>query len=125
MARKSSQTLTEVEHRLMEVLWERGSSTVAEVAEALPKESALAYTSVLTMLRILEQKGYVRHTKEGRAFIYHPVVDRRSARCTATRQLLHRFFDNSPELLVLNILENEEIDPQELRRLKKMIDESE
>lgn len=125
MGRKTSKTLTEVEHRLMDVLWERGPSTVGEVAEALPKKYALAYTSVLTMLRILEQKGYLRHTKEGRAFTYHPIVDRRSARRTAVKQLVNRFFNNSPELLVLNILETEELDVQELKKLKKVIEESE
>ncbi len=120
-----SKTLTEVEHRLMEVLWEQGPSTVAEVTETLPKKYALAYTSVLTMLRILEQKGYLRHIKDGRAFVYHPLVDRRSARQTAIKQLMNRFFNNSPELLVLNILETEEIDSQELKRLKRMIEEGE
>lgn len=109
----------------MDVLWERGAATVGEVIEALPRRSAPAYSTVLTTLRILEQKGYVRHTKEGRAFIYHPVIDRRAARRRALKYVVSRFFNNSPELLVLNILEHEKIDAAELRRLKKMIEESE
>jgi predicted transcriptional regulator len=125
VARKRSPTLTEAELKLMDVLWERGAATVGEVIEALPRRSAPAYSTVLTTLRILEQKGYVRHTKEGRAFIYHPVIDRRAARRRALKYVVSRFFNNSPELLVLNILEHEKIDAAELRRLKKMIEESE
>lgn len=125
MARKRSTTLTEAELRLMDVLWEKGSATVADVVEALPKSSSLAYSTVLTTLRILERKGYVRHSKEGRAFIYHPLIDRGEARRNVLQYVLHRFFDNSPELLVLNVLEEEKMDAAELKRLKKMIEESE
>ena len=125
MPRKRSPTLTEVEIRVMNVLWERGAATVGEVVEALPKNHRLAYSSVLTFLRILEGKKYIRHTKEGRAFVYHPVVARREARRSAVRHLLSRFFDGSPELLVLNVLEDEKIDAGELKRLRKLIEESE
>jgi predicted transcriptional regulator len=125
MARRRSQTLTEAELRLMDVLWEKGPASVAEVAAALPKRLSLAYNSVLTTLRILEQKGYVRHEKQGRAFVYHPVLERGQARRSALQYVLTRFFNNSPELLVLNVLENERLDPAELRRLRRLIDESE
>ena len=116
--------MTEAEQRLMEVLWEMGAASVGEVAGALPKRKALAYNTVLTTLRILEQKGYVRHEKQGRAFVYRPVVGREEARRGAVRHLLNRFFQNSPGQLVLNILEHETIDPRELERLKKLIEES-
>ncbi len=109
----------------MEVLWGRGASTVGEVAEALPARLSLAYSSVLTTLRILEQKGYVRHEKQGRAFVYHPLIGREDARRSAVQHLLSRFFENSPELLVLNVLGNEDLGPDELRRLRKMIGEAE
>ena len=79
MPRKKSPTLTEAELRLMDVIWERGESTVGDVVEALPKDSRLAYSSVLTTLRILEQKGYVRHEKRGRAFLYSPIPGREDA----------------------------------------------
>lgn len=125
MARKKSPTLTEAELRLMMVLWERGKATVGEVVEALQSEPPLAYSTVLTTLRILEQKGYVRHTKEGRAFSYEPTVDRQQASHSALRHLISRFFDNSPELLVLNVLEHEDIDADALERLKAMVRESE
>ena len=83
MARKKSPHLTDAELRLMDVLWEKASATVSDVADSLPNNPALAYSTVLTTLRILENKGFVRHTKEGRAFVYHPVVGREQARVDA------------------------------------------
>lgn len=121
MARKKSQTLTEAELPIMEVLWDRGVATVGEVAEGLSKDRAVAYNTVLTLMRILERKGYVQHTKDGRAFVYQPVVDRGEASRTAVRQLLNRFFNDSPELLVLNLLHDEAIDEQEIERLRGLI----
>ena len=121
MARKSSQTLTEAELPLMEVLWRKGAATVTEVADGLPREKPVAYNTVLTMMRILERKGYVRHSKDGRAFVYQAVVDRGAASRSAVRQLLNRFFQDSPELLVLNLIRDEEIDEREMARLKKAI----
>ena len=120
MPRKKSATLTEAELRLMDVIWEKGAATVAEVAEALPKDLGLAYNSVLTTLRILEEKGYLRHTKpeEARAFVYSAVVGR-----NAVRYLVSRFFRNSPELLVLNLLEDEELSARELQRIRNLIAE--
>ena len=120
MARKKSVNLTDAELRLMEVVWQRGASTVSEVAEVVPQ---LAYSTVLTTLRILEEKGYLTHTKEGRAFVYAPVVDRAEASRSAVRHLLSRFFGNRPDLLVLNMIEDEAITPDELERLKKLIGE--
>ncbi len=125
MARKKSPTLTEAELRLMEILWKKGEATVGDVVDALPGEQVLAYSTVLTFMRILEQKGYARHRKQGRAFLYSPVVDRPSVQRSAVQYVLSRFFDGSPESLVLNILENEQLDPEELKRLKEMIKESE
>jgi BlaI family penicillinase repressor len=124
VARKKSPTLTEAELRLMHILWEKGTATVSDVVEALPKRLALAYNTVLTTLRILEKKGYVRHEKEGRAFVYSPVVDRGQASRNAVKHVVTRFFDNSPGLLLLNILEHVKIDDGELKRLKKMIEDS-
>ena len=123
MARRKSPTLTEVELELMEVLWEKGSATVSEIVAALPEER-LAYSSVLTMMRILEQKGYVEHEKENRAFIYRPTVDRRQAVQNVISYLIRRFFKGSPELLVVNLLEHEDVGKAEIRRLKKLIENS-
>jgi len=125
VARKKSPTLTEAELRLMNVIWAKGNASVGDVVEALSKRTPLAYSTVLTTLRILEDKGYLGHRKSGRAFIYYPLVDRAQARSKALRFMISRFFNNSPELLVLNLLEEEKIDPEELERLKKRIENSE
>src|SRR5579862_4385570 len=117
MPRKRTSGLTDAELRLMDVLWRIGSGTVADVASALPKEVTLAYSSVLTTLRILENKGYLRHRKEGRAYIYETVVGREQARGTAVTHLLCRFFENSPEQLVLSLVEHKTISAKELKRL--------
>lgn len=125
MARKKSPHLTDAELKLMDVLWEKGSATVSDVADALPNNPALAYSTVLTTLRILENKGFVRHTKDGRAFVYHPLVGREQARESAVKHLVRRFFENSPELLMLNLLSNrKQVDAAELRRLRKKIEEA-
>jgi predicted transcriptional regulator len=121
MARHRLPTLTDGEARLMHVLWDRGAATVAEVVEALPKAT---YSTVQTMLRILERKGYARHEKIGRAFVYQAVLDRHQARRRALGHLLARLFDNSPSLLVLNVLEDQQIDPDEIERLKKLIEKA-
>ena len=125
MPRKKSPQLTESELRLMNVVWEKGQATVGEVTDALKQEPPLAYSTVLTTLRILENKGYLKHRKEGRAFIYEPVVDRQQASHGAIHHLLSRFFDNSPELLVTNLLCDERISRKEINRLKKLIAEHE
>ena len=124
MARKKSLTLTEAELRLMDVLWAKRSATVGEVLAGLPENTALAYSTVLTTLRILEQKGYVAHVESGRAFVYHPLIGREEARRNATQQLVRRFFDNSPGMLALSLLEQENIDEPELQRLKALIERS-
>jgi predicted transcriptional regulator len=123
VGRQKSSSLTDAELRLMEVVWEKGKATVADVVEGLPSDVPLAYSTVLTTLRILENKGYLRHTKDGRSFIYHPVVEREQARENALSHLLRRFFEDSPELLMLNLMEHGKIDARELARLRKRIAE--
>ncbi len=125
MARNKSPHLTDAELRLMNVVWERGSATVSEVVENVVADPPLAYSTVLTTLRILETKGYLKHKKEGRAFIYRPVVKREKAQDKALSHLLRRFFEGSPELLMLNLLESRKIGPDELKRLRKRIEEKE
>ena len=125
MARKKSPNLTDAELRLMDVLWERQSATVSEVCDGLPKDPPLAYSTVLTTMRILDEKGYVEHTKlaEGRAFVYRPLVGRDEAGRSAVRYLVSRFFRNSPELLVLNLLKDEELSAKELGRIRSLLAE--
>src|ERR1700741_249773 len=104
MPPKKSNTLTEAELRLMKILWERGESAVGELVEAMPDGTALAYNSVLTTIRILEQKGYVRHRQEGRAFLYIPCVAEREASRSEVRHMMQRFFGNSRERLAVSLL---------------------
>jgi predicted transcriptional regulator len=106
----------------MTVLWEHGTATVGDVVAALKKKRAATYSTVQTILRILEAKGYVAHDKVMRAFVYRPLVDERQARRRALRHLVTRLFNGSPSLLVLNVLEDENIDPNEMARLKKLIE---
>jgi predicted transcriptional regulator len=105
----------------MEVLWARGSGSVTDVIEGLPPDVNLAYSSVLTTLRVLENKGYLEHEKDGRAFIYRPLVGREQARESALSHLLHRFFDGSPELLMLNLVDGRKIKKKQLEKLKERI----
>lgn len=125
MPPSKSVTLTEAELRLMDVLWQQGPSTVQQVQQALPKKSQLAYNSVLTTIRILEKKGYVRHAKDGRAHVYRPQVEQAEASRSEIRHLAHRFFKNSHEMLVLNILEDRGVDAEELKRLRQLMQDTE
>src|SRR5678815_25806 len=124
MARKQSRTLTDGEHRIMEVLWEKGSATVAEVAEALAGKDGTAYTTILTMMRIMREKGYLRCRKEGRAHVFSPRVDRDTAAKKAVRQLLGKFFAGSPGELVLSFLRDDDLSAAEIEELKKRIGET-
>jgi predicted transcriptional regulator len=123
MARKPSPHFTDAELRLMEVLWARGGATVAEVVEELNGRLPPAYSTVITTLRILENKGYVRHVKKGRSFVYRAVVGREEASETAVTHLLRRFFGDSPELLMLSLIESRKIGAKELARLRRKIGE--
>jgi predicted transcriptional regulator len=124
MARRPSQNLTEAELRVMRVLWNRKQATVGDVLESWEGERTPAYNTVLTILGILERKGYVTHTREGRAFTYLPLVEQREARQSALSHILHRFFDDSRELLVLDLLDQEETNAAEVRRLRELLKEA-
>lgn len=125
MPPRKSNTLTEAELRLMKLLWERGESAVSDLVAAMPDGEALAYTSILTTVRILEQKGYVKHRQEGRAFLYSPCVAEREASRSEIRHTMQRFFGNSRERLLLSVLGDDEIDAEELSRLKALIAKAE
>jgi predicted transcriptional regulator len=115
----------------MDVLWQKGSATVQQVLDALPEKPALAYNSVLTTIRVLENKGYLEHVKDGRAHIYKPIMEREEATRSEIRHLIGRFFKNSHELLVLNVLEdlssedgsseNKVLEAKELKRLRQLL----
>ena len=121
MPPKKSITLTEAELRLMKILWQRGESAVNDMVAAMPEGETLAYNSVLTTVRILEQKGYVEHRQDGRAFVYRTCVAEHEASRSEVRHVLSRFFGNSRERLLLSLLGDEEISATELQRLKDAI----
>ena len=121
MPPRQSGTLTEAELRIMNVLWGRGSGTVQQVLDSIIEKPVLAYNSVLTTIRVLEKKGYLQHLKDGRAHIYSPLVGKKEATRSEIRHLVSRFFKNSQEQLVLNLLEDQGIDEDELARLREML----
>jgi len=125
MPPKRSNTLTEAELRIMRILWARGESLVSDLVSAMPESAPLAYTAVLTTVRILEQKGYVKHRPEGRAFLYSPCIAEQDASQSEVRHVLHRFFGNSREKLMLSLLGDGGITAEELQRLKSAIAEAE
>ncbi len=106
----------------MEVIWAKGSATVAEVVDAL--EGKDAYTTILTLMRILKAKGFLSSRKEGRAHVFTPRVDRETAARKAVHLLLSKFFAGSPSELVLTFLREEELTPEELDLIKQKIMES-
>jgi len=122
MSRPRSPTLTDGELRLMRVLWDKGEASVGEVVRALKEKPKPAYNTVLTLLRILERKSYVTHRKDGRAFVFLPTIGRSTARKNALRSLVNRFFEGSPRLLVLNLLEDEQLSADALTEIKQRIE---
>ena len=124
MARKPSTGLTDAEHRIMNVLWDLSEATVGDVVERIEGPSRPAYNTVLTLLRILERKGYVRHEKQGRAFTYAPIVNRVEARRGALTHLLSRFFNGSREQLVMDLLGHDDIDADQLAQVKTLLNDA-
>lgn len=113
--------LSDRELDVMAVLWARGSGTVAEVRESLADK--LAYTTVLTVLRTLEDKGFVGHEEEGKAHRYRPLVARERAGRNALSRMLEKLFQGSPELLLTQLVSDRRLSPLEIRRLRKVLDD--
>jgi predicted transcriptional regulator len=109
----------------MNVLWVRGSGTVQQVLDSISQAPSIAYNSVLTTIRVLERKGYLKHLKDGRAHVYTPLVGKQEATRSEIRHLVSRFFKDSHEQLVLNVLEDQSLEPGEIKRLRRMLDRSE
>jgi predicted transcriptional regulator len=119
--RPRSTGLTDAELRVMNVLWVDGAASVNEVLDAMDQRPKPAYNTVLTILRILERKGYVVHQKTGRAHTFRPLVDRTQERRRALAQMLRRLFDDSPRLLVSDLLGHERVDADELRSVRALV----
>ena len=119
--RKGSSSLTQLELRLMESLWQRGASTVQEVHAGLGDSNPLAYTTVQTVLNTLERKGKLKRRLDGRAFVYEAVVSKDSILKQAIHELAERMFGGSSEELVMNLIKIREIDPARIAKLSKAL----
>lgn len=117
MPRPRSETLTERESQIMAVLWQEGACTAEQIRAGLPVD--LHDSTVRTLLRVLEGKGYVRHSIRGKAYVYKAVMQQASAERKALRTLLKRFFGGSAESLVLRLIEDEQLSPGQLEQLRK------
>lgn len=122
MARPTSPTPTDSERAILEVLWKKNEASVREVADELSKTRPVAYTTVLTMFKILGNKGFVGHRTEGRAFIYHATISRSEARSKALHHLLAQFFNGSPKVLAQHLLNEHDVDMAELKALQLKVD---
>jgi len=126
MARPPSPTLTPAELRVMKEMWRRRSAPASDVVESLTRgKGGWKDSTVRTILRILERKGYLRHHRDGRALIYEVVISESAAQRGVVRDLIARFFDDSAERLVLNVLEHEDLDARELKRLRRLLEADE
>lgn len=123
MTRKKSTTLTEFEQRIMNILWNKEELSVREATEILSLDKPVAYTTVLTMFKILKDKGYVAYRKQGKAFIYHAVVDQKEARKSALSKLIDQLFNGSPEILAQHLMEENDVDLSELKVLREKVED--
>ena len=114
-------SFTDRELDVMAVLWQKGSGTVAEVRDAL--DDSFAYTTVLTVLRTLEEKGFVTHLAEGKAHRYLPAVTPALAGKSALSRVLDKIFSGSPEMLLTQLVSDRELSESDIRRLRKLLDE--
>lgn len=121
MARPESETLTPREAQIMDALWSLGSATAEQIRSAMPDHPH--DSTIRTLLRVLEEKGYVRHTAKGKAFVYQPALRKASAERKAVRSILRRFFGGSAEALVMRLIEDDQITPKRLDELKRQLDQ--
>ncbi|VAV91035.1 hypothetical protein MNBD_ALPHA02-966 [hydrothermal vent metagenome] len=125
MTRKKPTTLTEFEQRIMTILWDRQEASVREVCDSLSREKPVAYTTILTMLKILKDKGFVAHRKQGKAFIYHPLVNQKEARKSALTKLINQLFQGSPEILAQHLIAENNLDLAEIKALQDSLGDPE
>ncbi len=121
MARPKSQTLTKAEQRIMHVLWAQGEANVRQITDALASQYNLAYTTVLTTTRILADKGYIGFRKDGRTHIFTPLISKKSARSSALKNMLGNLFDGSPRLLAQHLIEADDLSPDDITALRKLL----
>jgi len=123
--KRTQPRLGNLELQILNVLWERGPCTVREVLEALPVEPRPAYTTVLTMMRLMHEKGYLDRRDQGRAHVYQPRLRERRVKRGLLRDLIATGFRGSAEALLVRLLEDEKLSPEELERVKRLIADKE
>lgn len=114
--------LTRQELQIMKVIWSLGTATVKDVCDIMSQTKAVAYTTILTLMGILEEKGALTHSRSGRAFLFRPILSRRQATRNQMRDVIARFFDGNPERLMGDVLENEALDPDQLESVRTLLD---
>jgi BlaI family transcriptional regulator, penicillinase repressor len=114
--------LTRQELQIMKVVWDRGAASVKEVCDAISRRKATAYTTILTLMGILEEKGALAHTRSGRAYIYKPLLTRHQATQNQVHDVLTRFFDGSPEKMIETVIENEVTKPEQLGTVRNLLE---
>jgi BlaI family transcriptional regulator, penicillinase repressor len=115
--------LTRQELQIMKVIWELGLATVKDVCESMSKRKAVAYTTILTLMGILEDKGALVHSRSGRAYVYKPLLTRQQATRNQVHDVLTRFFDGNAEKLIASVLESEAKAPEQLGNLRNLLEE--
>lgn len=123
MARRKTELLTSVELEFMKTLWDLGHGSVRDVMAALSDQGHRAYTSVATVLRILDDKGYVTTQTRGRALIYSPSVTRSDYEAKSLRSLAHNLFGGTPSALVARLVDDEDLDASEIDAIRRVIEE--
>ncbi len=123
--RKKAGDLTNFELKIMRIIWRLKRATAQEVKDALAADKDYSYSTILTMLRILERKGFLRHVKMGRSFCYFPAASEKRTVRELVRNFIDRLFDGSAQLLVLNLLENKEVGPEDLQAIRRLIEAKE
>jgi predicted transcriptional regulator len=118
----NSLILTRQELQIMKVVWEKGSVTVREVCQVISARKPTAYTTILTLMGILEEKGALSHVRAGRAYIYRPLLSSQQAVHNQVHDVIARLFDGSPEKLIENVLDNEIADPDQLLNVRRILE---
>ena len=117
--------LTRVELGYMKILWRKGKLSVQEMQDALPSKKRTRYTTIMTMLRRMEEKGYLAHEERNRAYYYYPILSEQDAKRNTIKTVLQNIFDGKPAELILNLVKEEKLSREEIKEIKKIIKNSE
>ncbi len=122
MPQPEGKRLTPLETQVMDAVWQLGEATVRQVRDRLDQDRPMAYNTVLTIMRILRQKGFLKTRREGRMDVYRPVVSRDQAARSSLGELMDRFFAGSAAALVSHLLASEQVDPKDMREIRRQVD---